>query len=307
VPATASPAPPSPGVGVHVALVAVQLSFGGFHVVAKAVLSHLDPLALVGIRVATATPLLLLLAWRHDRFLPRARDLPWLALLGLLGVFGNQVLYILGLERTHATSASVLMPSIPVFAVAVGAILGIERANPRRVLGVFLTVLGALVLLRPGELLDAGPETLGNSLVLANCLSYATFLVVQRPLLQRVPWRTLIAWSFLFGGVGVLSVSARTLAVVPWPAVPAAAWAGVAYIVFFPTVLSYSLATWAVKRSSPSLVAAYTTLQPFFATLLAMLFLHETPGWRDGLGFLLIVGGLAVISRRATGAVRPRS
>ncbi|MDX1632747.1 MAG: DMT family transporter [Thermoanaerobaculia bacterium] len=299
---SSSPAPgesrESTPVSVHLGLLTVQLSFGGFHVVAKGVLTHLDPLALVGIRVACATPLLLLWAWIHDRKLPAWKDLPYLALLGLLGVFLNQVLYILGLERTQATSAAVLMPSIPVFAVAVGALLGVEAATRRRSLGVILTVVGALVVLQPAHLLDRGSEAFGNTLILINCLSYATFLVVQRPLLRRLPWRTVIAWAFLFGGTGVLGVSAPSLAATPLDPLPVEAWLGVGYIILFPTVLSYSLATWAVKRSSPSLVAAYVTLQPIFAGALGAIFLAEEITWRLVAGFLLILGGLALISRR---------
>ena len=85
---------------------------------------------------------------------------------------------------------------------------------------------------------------------------------------------------------------------VQYHALPVMAWLGLGYIVFFATVLSYSLNTWAIRQSSPGLVAAYTTLQPVVAALLATLLLGETAGWKEAAGFLLIVGGLAVISRR---------
>ena len=53
-----------------------------------------------------------------------------LALLGFLGVFANQLLFIHGLEHTTATNASILMPSIPVFAVGGGVrCCGIERVR----------------------------------------------------------------------------------------------------------------------------------------------------------------------------------
>src|SRR5947209_9409642 len=98
--ATAAPAPDAasgPGASVHAVLVAVQVMFGVFHVVAKAALAEMAPLALAGIRALVAAPLLLALAWRIDRVLPRRRDLPILALLGALGVLANQVLFIEGL------------------------------------------------------------------------------------------------------------------------------------------------------------------------------------------------------------------
>ncbi len=286
---------------VHAGLLSVQLTFGGFHVVAKAVLAHLHPLALAGIRVLVATPLLLLLAWQHDRILPRRRDLPWLALLGLLGVFTNQVLFILGLRLTTATNAAILMPSIPVFAAAVAIVGRIERASAGRLLGIAISVLGALIMLDPRSFQLGDRAVGGDLLILANCLSYATFLVVMRPVLRRLPVATVIAWSFLFGGLGVTAVSWPYLHHLELASVSPAVWAGLAYIVLIPTTLNYLINTWAVARSTPSLVAAYTTLQPLAAGLLAFLFLAERPGWPQLAGGILIATGLWRVSVAAPG------
>jgi len=305
-PATA-PEPVGHGAGwqVHVALVAVAAIFGGFHVVAKLLLADLDPFALVAIRVSVAAPILVAIAWRVDRVRPRLGDLPHLALLGFLGVFANQLLFINGLEHTTATNASILMPSIPVFAVAVGALLGIERVGIYRTLGILLSAAGALVMVDPfGFSLGEG-TLLGNGMILGNCLCFATFLVVQRPILRRLPWRTVIAGAFVFGGAGVLAVSWPRLAATDLAAQPAGTWWGIAYIVVFPTVLAYSLNTWAVRRSSPSLTAAYTTFQPVATATLAAVVLAERPGWLDAVGFVLIVAGLLVVSRRAERRARP--
>lgn len=215
-----------PGLRVQATLCLVQTAFGGFHVVAKAVLFALPPLALAGLRVAAATPFLVWLAWRKDHFVPARRDLPWLALLGFLGVTANQLFFITGLRLTTAINASILQPSLPVFAVAAAAVLGIERIGPRRLVGIGLSVAGALAVVNPLRLSANGPAVLGNCLILLNCLCYALFLVLQRPLLERIPWRTLIAWSFVFGGGAVVLVSLPTLARLDWPAVPAGAWWG---------------------------------------------------------------------------------
>jgi drug/metabolite transporter (DMT)-like permease len=283
---------------VQITLLLVQLAFGGFHVVAKAVLADLPPLALAGLRVTAATPFLVWLAWRRDRVLPARRDLPWLALLGGLGVTANQLFFITGLRYTTATNASILQPSLPVFAVAAAALLGVERIGPRRLLGIGLSVTGALVLVNPLRLAADHQAVLGNGLILLNCLCYALFLVLQRPLLERIPWRTLIAWSFVFGGGAVLLVSLPTLLRLDWGVVPAGAWWGIAYIVGIATVFAYSANTWAVRRSSPALVATYSTLQPVVAAALAVAFLGERFGWAEAAGFVLIAGGLLLVSTR---------
>jgi drug/metabolite transporter (DMT)-like permease len=101
-----------------------------------------------------------------------------------------------------------------------------------------------------------------------------------------------IAWSFLFGGFGVLVVAAPALAAFEPSRLPAATWLCLLYIVALPTVFAYAASTWAVRRSSPALVAAYTTLQPLVAATLGAAFLGERFGWAEGAGFALILAGL---------------
>jgi drug/metabolite transporter (DMT)-like permease len=278
----------------------VQLAFGGFHVVAKALLSGMAPMVVVGLRVLIATPLLVVIAWRRDRTLPTLRDWAWLALLGSLGVTANQILFIEGLQHTTASNASILMTCLPVFAVAAGALLGIEGVGPRRLLGIALAVAGALVMVHPGSFESDGSTTFGNLLILGNCLSYALFLVLQRPILRRLPWRTVIAGSFLCGGPLVLAASLPTLAATDFGEIPAASWMGVLYIALFATVFAYAANTWAVRRSSPALVAAYGMLQPVVTAGLAIAFLGETLGWVEGAGFALIVAGLWQVSAQSS-------
>jgi len=280
-------------------LLFIQLNFGGFQVYGKFVLSHVAPLALAGIRVMIATPLLLLLAWKMDRVRPAIRDYPYLALLGCLGVLLNQILFIVGLQYTTAINASILMPTIPVFAVAIAALAGIERMSAARFAGVLLAVTGALVMLNPLNFSLSENTLFGNMLICINCVSYAGFLVLQKPLLKRLPPLTVIAWSFLFGGAAVFLISLPALSAMSLRTLPWTAHLGIIYIVLLPTTMNYALNTWAIQRSTPALVATYVTLQPLVASILAVLFLHETAGGREVCGFLLIVAGLLIVSRYA--------
>ena len=286
---------------LHGALLAVQLLFSGFHVAGKWVMGEIHPFALACMRVGFVTPVLLALAWQHDRIIPRGRDLLYLALLGGLGVFGNQVLFLWGLSYTTATNAAVFLPSVPVFAAAIGAVLGIDRIGPRRFAGIALAVAGALVVLDTTHFDLADDATLGNLLVLANCCLFAAFLVLQRPLLRRLPWRTVIAGSFAFGSIGVFAVGGRELAAIEFSEIPNGTWVAVAYALMA-TLIAYMINSWAVQRSSPTLVAAYTTVQPVTSALLASWFLAETIGWKQAVGFVLIAGGLWVVSKRQAAA-----
>jgi len=290
---------------VHTALLFVQVMFGAFHVTGKAVLAYLPPLGVAGLRVLCATPLLLATAWvlEGNPFRLKVRELPTLALLGLLGVFANQVLFIMGLKFTTATNAGIIMPSIPVFTVAIAAIFGIERLRMGQVGGIALAVAGALIMLNPLNFSLGQDKVLGNILLLINSVCYAGFLVLQRPVLKRVPPLTLTAWAFFFGGLGVTIISWPQVSELSWSAVPGSVWWGMAFIILVPTTINYALNTWAVRQSSPSLVAGYTTLQPLSAATLAALFLGEAVGWREAAGLLLIVAGLLLVNRGLKRAV----
>jgi drug/metabolite transporter (DMT)-like permease len=278
-----------------------QLCFSGFHVVGKLVLVRVPALAVASLRVAVATPVMLLWAWIEEHTWPRLRDLPILSLLGLLGVCANQLLFISGLERTTATHAAILMPSVPAFAVAVAALLRVEPLNLRRVGGVALSVAGALVMLRPDRF-SLGDQTLvGDLLLLANGLAFAFFLVLQRPVLARIPWRTVIAWSFLTGGAGVLAVGGPALLRLELGALPGWTLLGLGYIIIFATLGGYLLNTWAVRQISSVIAAAYTTLQPPISAALAAIVLGERLGWAEGAGGVLIVLGLRLASREVRG------
>ena len=288
---------------VLAALLTVQVLFASLHVVGKVVLAELAPLALAGTRVAIATPILLIFAWRHDRCVPARRDWPRLALLGMLGIFANQTLFLLGLSFTSATSSAILMPSIPVLTAGAAAILGVERVAGRRLAGIALAAAGAVVLLDPTRLDTGARATIGNALILSNCLAYSFFLVLLRPLLARIPWRTAIAWCFLFGSIGTLAFAAPAMASADWGALSTGARAAVLFIGVFPTALNFALNTWAVRHSSPAVVAAFTTLQPVFTSALAAVWLGESMSANQLAGFALIVLGLVLVQRKIPRAV----
>ena len=114
---------------VHLALLFVWVTFGGFNVFGKYILGYVQPLSVAAMRVLFAGPVLMLLAMRFDTVRPKKRDFLTLTALGFFGVFLNQLLFIVGLGYTTASNASILMPSIPVFTIAVAMAMGLERGR----------------------------------------------------------------------------------------------------------------------------------------------------------------------------------
>lgn len=284
----------------HLALVGVQFAFATLTIAAKYfVLPHVPPTGLVTLRIAGGALVMFALVRATNRQpVSDRKDLARLALYALLGVAVNQMLFIEGLNRTTAINAQVISTSIPAFTLMFGATLGVERFTGRRVFGILLAAAGAIFLIGPDRIELNLDTTVGNTMILINSLSYALFLVLSKPILKRYDSMTVTLWVFLFGLLMVVPFGATSLAqsgamqTMPWQA-----WAGIGFIILVPTVGSYLLNAWALKRSDPSMVATYIYLQPLFTGLFAVLLVNERLDPRAIPAAALIFSGVALTTR----------
>src|SRR5689334_2886782 len=235
--------------GGHLALAAVQICFASFPIAGKIVFRDgvFTPFSLSAWRIAFgAVSLLAIAVLVHGRAaLPKARDLPMLALCSFLGVTANMSLYLEGLSRSTATNAGLMMCLIPVFTFVVAAVARHERFQATRALGVLVALAGASMLQFAGGPDLGGEHAIGNLLMVMNTFSYAVYLVISRPLLARYPSIVMIAWVFVLA-VPFAPFLARGERLVP--DAPAATWWGLAFILVFCTSIPYLLNAFALAR-----------------------------------------------------------
>ena len=180
---------------VILTLFSVAVVNAGYNTITKDALSKgkVDALVFSLLRDACAFPILQLAAYCIDGPLwPNRADVPLLFVLGLTGMFGNQFLFIEGLDNISADVASILNLAQAPIAAAVAIAVGQEQFSWRRLGGIGLAVCGAVVLLAPWQ---AGSSSKGNTkgsskaigylCVLGSCCSMATYYIVQKPALRR--------------------------------------------------------------------------------------------------------------------------
>lgn len=262
----------------HAALLTVQFLFSTLPIAAKYyVLPYLPASGLVLMRVLGGAVILVAIARLGTRTAIRDKgDIARLALYAVLGVAINQLLFVEGLDRTTAINAQVIATTIPAFTLMFGLFFGLERFGAIRVAGILLAAAGAIFLVGPDRIQFTPETTIGNAMIATNALSYALYLVLSKPILKKYDSITVMAWVFFFGTIFVAPFGAVALAdTSTLEAMPASAWAGLAFIILLPTVGSYVLNAWALKRSAPSVVATYVYLQPLITGALAVLLQGE--------------------------------
>jgi drug/metabolite transporter (DMT)-like permease len=298
-PAPPSVAPRPPRAAVHAALLGVQIAFGSLAVAGKIVVRTLEPGSLALVRLAGAAAVFAVLALaRRD---PAARPIPprdVLAIGGcaLLGIFGNQVLFLYGLRLTSAVNATVLVATIPVFTVLVAILLRREPARATALAGVGLAFAGVLWLVGGAALELGGAGVLGDVLIVLNSIAYAFYLVLVRGLVERHGSVRVVTIGFAFGTLFALPLGAPSL-VAEAPSIEPWIWALVIYVVAVPTVFTYLANAWALRFVTSSIVAIYIYVQPVFAALLAWLFLDETVSPRVLVTAAMVFAGIWLASR----------
>jgi len=290
------------------ALLGVQLAFGLSPLFAKWTLVPVEgftPRALVAWRIVFGTLTLgALAAWKHPReILPARRELARILGCSLLGIALNMWLYMEGVQRTSVVHTGLLVVQIPVFTYAFACLLGRERARARRVLGIAVALGGALLLVFERHAgASASGSSAGNLLLVANCASYALYLVLARDLLGRHPTRVVVAWMF---AASLVAVPLLLWGEPAWPAQPAArSLASFAYTLVFATFLAYLLNMLALARVPSSTVAVFIFLQPLVAGTAGVLVLGERITLPVALSAAALLAGIAlvVLERRDRGA-----
>jgi drug/metabolite transporter (DMT)-like permease len=283
----------------HLALIAVQILFGSWPVFGKVVLRSMSPSSLVALRLTGAALAFTLLQRKITPLLKMpVKDILLLALCSMLGVVGNQFLYVKGLSLTTAINSALLSTTIPVFTLFVSILFRHDRLSLRRLFGILLAAGGVVYLVNPAHADMSMQTTAGNVLLVSNSLLYATYIVISKNLFERYGALNVITWIFLIGSLVTIPVGIYSLQQENIGAITAGVWLMIALIIIFPTVGAYYLNGWALTKVPPSTVAIYIYLQPLVAFGFAPLLLGEKFNSRTIIAALLIFAGVSVVTKR---------
>ena len=295
----------------HLSLFAVNALYGASHVLAKGVMpAYLSPSVFILFRAVGAT----LLFWFVKLFLPREKiarkDWLLLAVCGVFGVAVNQLFFFHGLNLSSSINSGIIMASNPLLVVLLSYFLLKEHVTPRKITGIVIGALGAILLtLTAGT--GKGDSMLGDLFLVINAASYAVYMVLVKPLMQKYSPLTVITYVFTFG-TGFILLYPSTLqefTTTNFQVIPAEVWYKITYVVVGVTFLTYLLTVFALKYVTASVSSVYIYLQPvlvlFFAFFLAYLgwsedFTHTITTQKIGY-MLLIFFGVYLTARRKVG------
>lgn len=266
-------------------------------------LAAIPPYGFNALRFPLAALLLVAVLYSTGRLrLPERGDRTRIVVLGIIGNFVYQLLFISGLDRSRAGNASVILNLSPAFIAAGTAWLGHERIPPRAWTGIVIAVVGIALVVGSGEAgLGFGTETLvGDLLMIGAALVWAVYTVGTRDLVLKYGSVFVTSWTLWAGAALLLLVGLPDIATLD-ATVPLAAWASVLYAGFLGLGVSYLLWYRGVQVLGNTRTAAMGNLVPLLTIAIAWPMLGEAPNLWQVVGALVVIAGVSTVRGANTG------
>lgn len=235
---------------------------------------------------------------------PRGRDWLGVVVIGVLWFGIYNVALNAAERRIDAGTAAMLIQISPILIAALAAVVLKERASRWLVPGLTIAFAGvALIAWGSADPATGGHrDLLGVLLTLLCAVVYSVSVIVQKPLLARLPALQLTWLACTVGAIACLPFAGQLLDAVTTVSVGQLLWIG--YLGLFPTAVAFTTYAYALNTMTATNLGVTTYLVPLITVALAWVVLREAPP-------LLAVGGGVVclvgvwLARRKPRAVEP--
>ena len=286
----------------------------GFNIIVCKELTNsnlVSPLGLFCFRSAGAT----LLFWMISLFLPKEkvtrRDMGGIFLASMLGFFLTQLSYLVSSKYTTPLDTSIITPTTPIFTMLFAAVALKEPITLKKAGGVAISFAGVIMLalntIGIGNNGISESKPIGILLMIANCLFFASYLGIFRPLITRYHVVTFMKWIFLFSTLVAVPLDLKELTHIPFASMSNKYLLELGYIVLFATFIAYFLLPIGQKHLRPTVVSLYTYVQPLIGMVTSIYLGMDTLGWQKIVAAILVFTGVILVnkSRAASSTEKP--
>ena len=233
-----------------------------------------------------------------SRGLPRPTPRQWVSVvtIGVLWFGVYNVALNEGEHHVDAGTAVMLIQVSPVLVALLAATFLNERFTLYLGLGLALAFGGVALIATASSDSDGGRSVLGVVLCLLSAVVYSVSLVLQKPLVARLPAIHVTWLACTIGAVVCLPFAGRLVDDAGDASASDLWW--VVYLGVFPTAIAFTTFAYALRTMSASNLGVTTYLVPPITIVMGWLFLDETPPGMAYVGGVLALVGVAVARRK---------
>ncbi|HEX9900765.1 MAG TPA: EamA family transporter [Candidatus Methylomirabilis sp.] len=275
--------------------------WGGMYVVSKYVLDYIPPMTLLAVRLVIGGGALLLVMAASRTPRVGVRDLPRMALLGLVGFGISLAAQFIGTRLSSASHGAVITSVTPAFILVFAATLLKERITWAKIAAVGIATAGVLLVVEQPEGFRLEARAFwGDLLLLVAGITWALYTVLGRLAANRYPPVTVTTYATLTGILWVLPAIPVELRGITWQPLPAAVWWGTLYLGVVSTAVAFYLWNKGFTLMDAATGSLFFFAQPVVGAALGWLLLGERLSARFLLGTAVIIAGGVLATRQST-------
>ena len=289
----------------YLKLLMTAIFWGGTFISGRMLANSVAPFSAAFFRFLFATVCLYAIAWRRQGEVPRLEKqqiLP-VVMLGLTGVFAYNVLFFYGLKLVTAGRASIIIANNPIVISVMSMLLFREILSPIKVLGILISVAGAITAISGGDpsILFSGGIGRGDLFILGCVLSWSAYSLLGKHVMRDLSPLTAVSHSAAVGMLALLIPACMEGMLTAAPGYSLADWINLAYLGGFGTVLGFVWYYEGIRVIGPSRASLFINFVPISAICLAHMVLNEplTPSLL--VGAVLVVTGVTLNHLPASG------
>ncbi|SYZ72965.1 conserved membrane hypothetical protein [Candidatus Zixiibacteriota bacterium] len=207
--------------------------------------------------------------------------------------------WVTSLFYTTISNSTILVATQPIFVLMMEALLLKDRIASRSVLGMVVALAG-MILISRGDFNLGRQYVLGDLMALVGAICAGIYLFIGRHLRAHIDNLGYILPVYSTAAATLLAIS--LLYGENLTSYPAKSWIFFLLLAIIPTVLGHSLYNWLLKYVSAHKVATTILGEPIGATILAIFFFHQIPGWWTVTGGVLILFGIFIVLHQGIGS-----
>lgn len=226
------------------------------------------------------------------------KDMLRIFFASLFALVFNQGVFIFGLSLTSPIDASIVTTTLPIVTMIVAAIYLKEPITNKKVLGIFVGAMGALILIISSQAVsNGGGSILGDILCLIAQISFSIYLTVFKGLSQQYSAVTINKWMFIYASICYIPFSCYDISTIQWATIPMTSILQLLYVVLGGSFLAYLCIMTAQKLLRPTVVSMYNYMQPIVATITAIIMGIGSFGWQKGVAIGLVFLGVYIVTQ----------
>lgn len=228
-----------------------------------------------------------------------AKDRLLLLLTGVIAVFGYMYTLLIGLTYTTPISSSIFIALQATVVYIICLILKTDRLSTGRLAGMILGIGGALICVLTQKHSEvASNPLLGNMFCLMSTILFSSYLVIEKKFLKRLSNATVSKYTFsggLLAAIVAVLISGKWFAPVLTAGIFSTPFLVLAFVLLFPTSLSYLLTDIGLKKLPATVVALYANWILIVAAIVSYALGQDKFSWWQILSIILIIGSVFLV------------